>query len=224
MNRLLVMSLICCVLNLSFTYAEEKENETEFVQIDLSGKITQSMAKKFAEYNKLSLPPDKYFFGDVEFEIGKGIVQLGSIYKKECPDMVVNIEVNQKFGKLHFLHGTAFGGGANVAGRAAHVEDGTRVGDYIIYYADKSKETIPIVYGEDVRDWWFLEGEKPPSRSKVVFENDNKAAARVKCRVRFYMTTWKNPRPDTQVTRIDFIGRKTETAAAPFCMAMSHEK
>ncbi|MCA9015132.1 MAG: hypothetical protein KDA77_07345 [Planctomycetaceae bacterium] len=222
MTRLLLMSLICCGLNLPFAYAEEKE--TEFVQIDLSGKFTQSMKKKFAEYDKLSLPPDKYFFGDVEFQIGKGIIQLGSLYKKDSPDMVVNIEVNQKFGKLHLLHGTAFGGGANVAGTAGYVQDGTRVGEYIIRYADNTKVVIPIVYGEDVRDWWFLEGEKPPSRSRVVFESDNKAAARVNCRVRFYMTTWKNPHPDKKVITIDFIGRKTETAAAPFCMAMSHEK
>lgn len=224
MNRLFVVTVICCLMNLAFAYAEDRENEGEFTPIDLSGKITQSMAKKFAEHKKLTLPPDTYIFGDVEFKLDKGIVQLGSIYKKSSPDMVVNIDVNSKFAKLHILHGTAFGGGPNVLGSTGHVEDGTRVGDYIIYYADKSKEIIPIVYGKDVRDWWFLEGESEPSRSKVVFESDNNAAAKVDCRVRFYMTTWDNPRPDTQIVSIDFIGRKTETAAAPFCVAMSHEK
>jgi hypothetical protein len=35
------------------------------------------------------------------------------------------------------------------------------------------------------------------------------------------MSTWKNPKPDKKVVSIDYIGRKEETPAAPFCVAMT---
>lgn len=225
MNRRLLLTLFCCVISFSVAYAEEEKTEkNEFTPVDLSGHFTQSMQKKLAEFDNPSLPPGTYNFGDVEFELGKGIIQLGSLYKEECPDKVTKIEVNHKLKALHIIQGTAFGGGPNVPGSKSHVQDDTRVGEYVIHYDDKSKAEIPIVYGKDVRDWWFRKDEKEPSDSKVVWENDNKAAGRYKCRVRLYMTTWKNPHPDKKVVSIDYNGRKTETAAAPFCMAISYEK
>ncbi|QDT90866.1 hypothetical protein [Gimesia algae] len=225
MNRRLLLSLICCMLSFSVAFAEEEKTEKKkSTPVDLSGKYTQTMQKKLAEYDNPSLPPGLYNFGDVEFELGNGIIQLGSLYKEECPDKVTKIEVNHKLRTLHIIQGTAFGGGPNVLGSKTHVEDGTRVGEYVVHYDDKSKVEIPIVYGKDVRDWWFRKDEKAPSESKVIWENDNKAAGRYQCRVRLYMTTWKNPHPDRKVVSIDYIGRKMETAAAPFCVAMSYVK
>jgi len=40
------------------------------------------------------------------------------------------------------------------------VPDDTLIGEYKVRYDDKAVETIPVVYGKDVRDWWFVEGEK----------------------------------------------------------------
>jgi hypothetical protein len=37
------------------------------------------------------------------------------------------------------------------------------------------------------------------------------------------MTTWKNPKPDQKIVSIDFRGRKDETVAAPFCVAITAE-
>ncbi len=37
------------------------------------------------------------------------------------------------------------------------------------------------------------------------------------------MTTWKNPKPEKKVVSIDYIGRKSETPAVPFCGAMTVE-
>ncbi len=225
MNRRIFLSLICCMLSFSAAYAEdETTDKKEFTPVDLSGYFTQTMQKKLAEYDNPSLPPGTYNFGDVEFELGTGIIQLGSLKKQECPDKVLKIEVNHKLSELYIIQGTAFGGGPSLPGSKTHVQDGTRVGEYVIHYDDKSKTEIPIVYGEDVRDWWFRKDEKAPSGSKVVWENDNKSAGRYDCRVRLYMTTWKNPHPDKKVVSIDYIGRKTQTVAAPFCAAMSYVK
>ncbi len=48
-------------------------------------------------------------------------------------------------------------------------------------------------------------------------------ARKYKCGVRLYMTTWKNHKADKKVVSIDYIGRKSETPAAPFCVAMTVE-
>ena len=105
-----------------------------------------------------------------------------------------------------------------------HVEDDTEIGEYKIHYADKSMATVPIVYGKDVRDWWFREDEEAPSRGKVAWKSDNELAKQYHCRLRLYRTTWENPKPDKKVVRIDYIGRKDKTVAAPFCVAMSVEE
>lgn len=224
MNRLLVVAGVCWVLSFAPASAEEKE----FVHIDLQGKFTHKLADKFGnderQGNFLTVPKGEHTFNGVKFKIGKGVVQLGSKVWTEKPDMVVNIEVDSKVAKLHILHATGYGGGPNVPGSRWHVEDDTRIGEYNIHYEDKSVETIPIVYGKDVRDWWFREGEKSTSRSKVAWKGDNELAKRYDCRLRLYLTTWDNPKPDRKVVSIDYIGRKGETVAAPFCVAMTLAK
>ena len=170
------------------------------------------------------MPKGEHTFNGVKFKIGKGVVQLGSKVWKEKPEAVVNIEVDRKFAKLHILRATCYGGGPNGPGTAWHVKDDTRIGEYKIHYEDKSVVTIPILYGKDVRDWWFRKGEKGTSRSKVAWYGANKLAMQYGCRLRLYQTTWDNPKPDSKVVGIDFIGRKDKTVAAPFCVAMSLEE
>jgi hypothetical protein len=94
----------------------------------------------------------------------------------------------------------------------------------MVQYDDGSQEGVPIVYGEDVRDWWFVEGEPEPSRGKVVWTGDNALATQIGARLRLYVSSWTNPKPDHTVTRIDYVARKTETVAAPFCISMSVER
>jgi hypothetical protein len=116
------------------------------------------------------------------------------------------------------------GGGPNAPGTEWHVEDDTPIGEYKIYYEDKSDETIPIIYGKDVRDWWFREDEKETSRSKVAWKGENDLAKKYECKLRLYLTTWENPKPDKKIVSIDYIGRKDETVAAPFCVALTLEE
>jgi hypothetical protein len=125
---------------------------------------------------------------------------------------------------LHMLHATQFGGGPNKPGNPWFVADGTLIGEYRVNFADGSAIIIPIVYGQDVRDWFYVDGEKEPSRSKVVWKGDNQWATRVGARIRLYATTWENPWPDKSVTTIDYSSKKDETAAAPFCVAITAEE
>jgi hypothetical protein len=126
--------------------------------------------------------------------------------------------------KLHILHATCFGGGPNKEGNPWFVKDGTTIGEYRVTFEDKSAVNIPIVYGEDVRDWFYVGGEMETARGKVVWKGENDRATAVGAKIRLYMTTWENPTPDKKVVSIDYLGKKGETVAAPFCVAMSTEE
>jgi Tol biopolymer transport system component len=83
-------------------------------------------------------------------------------------------------------------------------------------------EVIPIVYGQDVRDWWFVQGEKGVSRGKVAWEGDNDRAKELNSRIRLYLATWENPKPNLEVVSIEYVSTMN-SAGAPFCVAMTLE-
>jgi len=60
-----------------------------------------------------------------------------------------------------------------------------------------------------------------PRRAKVAWKGENNAASQFGAHVRLYASTWTNPRPDKKVLRIDYVSRKDETPAAPFCFALT---
>src|SRR5262249_20288295 len=113
--------------------------------------------------------------------------------------------------RLHVLHGTGY-----------TVDDGTAIARYVVHYADKSTETIEVVYGTDVRDWWYQEGDKEPTRGKVVWKGSNEAVKSSGRSLWLFSLTWKNPKPDRKIATIDYIS--TLTRSAPFLVAMTLEE
>ncbi len=193
--------------------------------IDLGSKanreITDNLGSGLEGNNLADLPTGEQTLEGLKFKIGPGLIQLGSTLLANAPDKVEGIAVGKKVTKLHVLHATCWG---RNEGTPRFVENGTLIGQYIVHYDDKSEEGIPIVYGEDVRDWFFDEDDPEPTRGKVVWKGDNAFAKDVNCRIRLYALEWKNPKPERQVVRIDYTSRKEETAAAPFCVAISVEE
>jgi hypothetical protein len=224
MKRLLATAGMWVTFFATVAAAEDKR----VTYVDLKDKFTHKLSEKFGndsrEGNFLTIEKGEQKLGDVKFKIGDGVIQLGSKVLTEMPEKVEGIKVDKKFAKLHILHATGYGGGPNQPGAAWYVEDDMAIGEYHIHYEDKSVHTIPIVYGKDVRDWWFREDEEEPSRGKVVWKGDNELAKQYECRLRLYATTWENPKPDKKVVSIDYISRKEETVAAPFCAAMTLEE
>src|SRR5207245_1064399 len=115
-----------------------------------------------------------------------------------------------------------FGGGPSRRGSVWCVEYRTTIGAYRITFDDGSALVIPLVYGRDVRDWFYMDAEKEPSQAKVVWKGDNARAREVRSRIRLYLSTWENPHPDKTVTSIDYASTM-DTACAPFCVAMTVE-
>ena len=218
---------VVAILAGNFCWAVLAQAEEKFTYIDIEPLASRKLLDNLCsgtDGNSLSaLPAGEQILGGVKFKVGPGLIQLGSKLFETFPEKVEGIAVNRKFTKLHVLHATCNGGGPNEEGGEGYVKDGTLIGQYILRYEDGSEEGIPIVYGEDVRDWWYVDGEAEPSRGKVVWTGDNQFAAEVGAHLRLYMSTSSNPKPEKKVVRIDYVSRKTETPAAPFCISMSIE-
>ncbi len=186
--------------------------------IDLESKanrrLDESTSESKPENHLGEVPQGEQMFGGVKFRIGESLIQLGSEKVPHKPEQVEGIEINRNLTSLYILHGTQDGG------TAAGVPDHTLIGKYEVNYSDATKETIPIVYGEDVRNWW--NNDQPVSRGRVVWKGSN---PRVKARnltLRLYLTKWTNPRPENKVASIDYVS--ANTIVAPFCVAMTAEQ
>lgn len=194
--------------------------------IDLQPQANQKLADSFhsgAEGNNLaSLPKGEQKFEGVRFKIEDGLIQLGSKLVEDKPKKVEGIKVDAKLTRLHLLHATGYGGGPNQEGNPGFVADDTVIGKYVVHYDDKTKEEIDIVYGKDVRDWWFVGDEKGVSGAKVAWTGENDHSATYQAKIRLYLGTWKNPHPEKKVATIDYVSTM-DTAAAPFCVAMTAE-
>jgi hypothetical protein len=210
-----------------FLSAAPAPKDKGFFPLDIQKQGNKEVLSNFAggsEQNVLKdFPTGEKKFGDVKFFVDKKLIALGSTVAKDDPAKVEGIPVGRLAGKLHFLHANGYGGGPNVEGTAWHVKDGTTIGAYTIHYEDKSQVEAPIVYGEHSRDWFYIEDEKEPSKAKVVWTGVNEYSVTVNSKLRVYLMSWENPKPDKKIVAIDFSAKKDETVAAPFCIAITAE-
>lgn len=193
-----------------------------FQFVDLQGKGNLKLSDSFHGFegnNLKKLPQGEQVLGGVKFKIGKKFVQLTSERAPTFPEKVTGIAVGKTATQIHFLHATGWGSPDTVA-------DGTRIGSYIVHYADKTKAVIPIEYGKDVRDWWNWDDSKKCTRGKVAWTGSNPAAdkyADMALSLRLYRGTWKNPHPKKKIASIDYTSAN-KTVCAPFCIAITLER
>jgi len=186
------------------------------LQSRANGKLTEALDRGEGGNNLAELPSGEQTFGGVEFRIADALIQLAGKQQPDRPEKVEGIPVDQSLKTLYILHGTQYGTGPYL------VKEGAVIGQYTVHYEDDNVETFPIVYGEDVRNWWNGDRSQPVSRGSVVWTGSNPAASECNLSLRLYLSVWKNPHPDKKVTSIDYISTNT-TDAAPFCVAMTVE-
>ncbi len=152
---------------------------------------------------------------DPMFNIGPGLILLANKQLKgKLPEMVEGIKVGTKFNRLRVLHATV-----------GSVADGTVIAKYVVRYEDKTTETVEVVYGTHLRDWWHKDGDKEPTRANganVTWKGSNKAAKAKGNTLWLFLMDWKNPHPDKKVVSIDLVSTLTESA--PFVLAITVEK
>jgi hypothetical protein len=185
------------------------------VFIDLQSKANHKLKDdfhggSFPGNNLAAFTKGEKKLGGIKFSIGAGLLQLGSTNLADQPDKIEGIKVGHALAKLHILHACGY-----------REEENTGIGSYIIHYADKTKATIEIAYGKDVRDWWASEDLNEVTRGKLAWEGTNAAVKERKHKIRLFLTTWKNPHPKKKVVSIDYTSANTKSA--PFCVAMTAE-
>jgi hypothetical protein len=216
-SRLIILGW-CLFLGLASAHAVGlPRDKIPLTFLDLQPKANGQVAKPFhggREGNDLaSLPQGVHKFGGVKFEIGKKLIQLAGKQTSSLPAKVEGIKVGKAFTKLHILQAT---------GTGYQTPQNTVIAKYVVHYKDKTTATVEVAYGKDVLDWWYYEKSPTVTRGKVAWTGDNKAAKESKAKIRLYLTTWKNPHPKKEVTRLDYLSTRT-TIAQPFCVALTVE-
>ena len=174
----------------------------------------------------LGKPNEPRTLGGVNFKLLDSVVQLASpLVAQKRPAKIAGIKIGHACNKIHIIHATEFGngsGGDQKDDDPRFIKDGTKIAEYKINYDDGSSAAIPVVYGQDVRDWWFAAGAKGVTRGKVAWQGDNEYAKSLEHRIRVYLTTWENPHPAKKIATIDYI-KVGDGGAAPFCVAITLE-
>ncbi len=196
------------------------KNKGQFHFVDLAKRTNQELSEDFHGYegnNLKPLPRGKQTFAEIPFHVGDGMIQLAGKRAPEWPEAVEGIPVGKKATHIHFLHGTGWG--------SPGVADGTVLGHYTVNYEDETSKQIPIVYGEDLRDWWQLADTSLATRAETAWTGVNDASKdfrgqRVK--LRLFVRSWENPNPDVKIGSIDFVSLNN-TVSSPFNIAITVE-
>ena len=100
------------------------------------------------------------------------------------------------------------------------VQPGTDVASYFILYTDKQVRQLPVVYCEQIADWWF-DPKHPlePTDAKVAWTGQNEAAEAYGKSLRLYRFTWENPLKEVEVASISFVS--AASISAPFLIAIT---
>ncbi len=184
------------------------------VAIDLSHHCTHAK-NGVIDGNLLDLAAGTRLLAGVEFRIGSRLIQLQGQRVPEMPPAVKGIPVHHRVVRLYILHATQH------ATKAQQATDGEQIAEYRVRYADGDLTTIPVIIGQDVRDWWSTDQESV-SRGQVAWAGSNKVVLKDNHHVRLYLSTWKNPHPEKTVESIDYSSMKSK--AAPFCVAITAEE
>jgi hypothetical protein len=187
--------------------------------IDLSRYYNASLKDSWhsgatADNDLSALPQGIQEFAGVKFDV-RGIVQVSGQSAAEqlsvrFPREVKEIAIGRSCGQLHVLHGAGWTS-----------PDGTKIGSFIAHYQDGKTEEIPIVYGTHVRDWWTPPGEQSVTGSTVAWKGANTASKTAQMSLQLYKTTWKNPRPETAISTLDYVSAMAPSA--PFLIAVTAE-
>jgi len=200
---------------LVFKLSGLRKPETDARMLDLSGQYNALLfhLSQVDHAGKLlvTYPEGMQRIGGIDFDV-RGLIHLNARqFPVAFPEKVENIPVDRKCASIHFLHGATF-----------TAPNGTKVGSFILHFADGRRTEIPLIYVNDVRARWFdhtpesdLETPKPAWTTPP-----DKVGTSGKS-LRLYETTWKNNHQDAEVASVDFISAMTESA--PFLLAITAE-
>jgi eukaryotic-like serine/threonine-protein kinase len=209
--------------------------QCELRLIDLSPHYTQrldawlypSFGTESPDFSLSTFPGGLVMLLDVPFD-ARGVLltrrldRMGGIAQElwePWPIRVNGIQVHQRGQKLHVLQAVTYGDNMS----EDVLQDGTVVGSYVWHFTDGTTHEEPIIYGRDLGDSFMSNSERPADleRGRIAWVGDTPRAREQNGRVRLYLTAYANPRPELEISHIDFVSKMTQ--AAPFLVAMTVE-
>jgi hypothetical protein len=152
-------------------------------------------------------------FGGIPFQLidpatneGKScLVMYSSVHAREMPDRVVIDMKNVRVDQLHFLHTAAW----------LDAPDGEEVFRYHLLFGDADGTTmvIPVRNKLEVADWYNYKPDLALSQTVNIPVNSGNQLRGI------FAQTWRNPRPDLPLQRIEVIG--TAKTAIPIILAIT---
>ena len=150
-------------------------------------------------------PVGLHYFAGIPFDVtdpdqngGRGCVALGSTsvaknsrHADKYPEAVRGIAVDAAIRSLHLLLG------------ASYAKGNTVMADVVVHYADGSEEKIPLTVGKNVADWWY---PVPVPEAEIGWVGKNASCTSLGV----YVTEWRNPHPEKEVTSLDLVSRNDE--------------
>ena len=161
-----------------------------------------------------SLPTGLQEFNGRRFDV-RGVIQLTGTHRDlgiSYPTNISDIPVRRRCHSLHFLHGAGWS-----------TTPGACVGNYVIGFADGSRESVPLNYGQEMPNYWVARGQQPTLKSDVsiIWRGTNARSRRDGYDLCLYAFQWANPRAEVEITSIEFVSSMTDVA--PFLVAITAE-
>ncbi len=122
----------------------------------------------------------------------------------------VRIPVARQLSKLHVLHGATHA--------TAPTEEGAPIGSYVLHYADGQDRECVIRRDREVRDWWVSSAPQGDCANGTVAWKGPHPSRQGEL-LQVFKTTYLNPRPEIEVTSIEFVSKLVQ--AAPFLLGMT---
>lgn len=163
------------------------------------------------ENDLFELEPGLKRWGGVEFDV-RGVIQLANEqaeYVRRYPQSVPGIAVGRRCQRLHFIHAGSHG-----------VTAGSRIGTYVLHYADGGRVELPVVTDQDLFGWWGKHGRLGPGAS-VVWNGSSDSARLWNEQLRLVHRVWDNPRPEIPIREIEL--RSVKNYSAPLVLAVTLE-
>ncbi len=150
-----------------------------------------------------TVPHGIHVYHNVPLQI-EGFINIWGPHHTKTPECVNGVVLNQQFETLYVYHGTWY-----------QSASGTPVYDIVFHYEDESVETVNVLYGDDVLDWFCDNAGgkvRGPTgkRSRLAWHGEPDPTGRA-WPVRFCLSAIENPQPSVRVTTLDFVTRKSES-------------
>ncbi len=161
------------------------------------------------------VPRGLHKLGDAYFRIGEKMVHVKGQASADKPVSIAGIKVAARGKRLHILHACQ-----------QQAEAGTEVGYYVVRYVNGFHETVPIVYGKNLVDWWHFGGQNnDPSDARIAWTGSNEMIDdrhEAGLEIHLFAFTWTNPHPDKEISTIDMVS--SESACDPYLIALTVER